>query len=550
MTVTDRMPPATPRPGSILGTRVTRTEDPGLLTGSRHYLADLPLVDRLHAVFVRSDVAHGVLGAIHVDDAVGMPGVVAVLTAETLGVAPHHGFVPVHPDFVRPPLADGRVRFVGEPIAVVLAETVEQGEDAAATVWADIDPLPAVIDPEAAFDDDAPRHLRVARVEPGPGARRSGGRRPGRRRPRRARALREPTHGGGADGARLCGGRGRRRRAAHVLGVDADAARAARPTRVGTRDGPQRDPGRHAPGRRRVRRQGRHPRRVLGRRRGEPHDEAAGRVGPVAQRRHEGPAAQPGPGAVRRAGLPRRRDVHRPARPPGRRLRRLSDDRLLPAGRHETDVAGHVRLRLDRVRHRRGGHEHHADGRLPRRGAARGDRPRRARRRPGGARARHRSDRDPQEELPRRRRVPLHDDHGQHLRHGPVLVPPRPGSRRGRLRRIARRAAATTRRRRHPPPRDRCGLVRRDHRRRRGRRVRCHRGPRRRVGDRVRRHAVARAGPPDRVRHAGVRPDRHPASTGSRSSTATPTGSAPAAARAVPVRCRSAGRPCAARPKR
>ena len=153
MTVTDRMPPATPRPGSILGTRVTRTEDPGLLTGARSYLADLPLVDRLHAVFVRSDVAHGVLGAIHVDDAVGMPGVVAVLTAETLGVAPHHGFVPVHPDFVRPPLADGRVRFVGEPIAVVLAETTAQGEDAAATVWADIDPLPAWSTPTA-FDDE------------------------------------------------------------------------------------------------------------------------------------------------------------------------------------------------------------------------------------------------------------------------------------------------------------------------------------------------------------------------------------------------------------
>ncbi len=156
MTVTDSMPTANPRPGSILGTRVTRTEDPGLLTGARKYLADLPLVDRLHAVFVRSDVAHGVLGAIHVDDALGMPGVVAVLTAETLGVAPHHGFVPVHPDFVRPPLADGRVRFVGEPIAVVLAETMEQGEDAAEAVWADIDPLPVVVDPEAAFDDDAP----------------------------------------------------------------------------------------------------------------------------------------------------------------------------------------------------------------------------------------------------------------------------------------------------------------------------------------------------------------------------------------------------------
>src|SRR5829696_4597079 len=125
MTVTESQTAAMPRPGSILGTRVARTEDPGLLTGSRKYLADLPLTNRLHAVFVRSDVAHGVINSIAIDDAATMPGVVEILTADTLGVAPHHGFVPVHPDFIRPPLAAGKVRFVGEPIAVVLAETFE-----------------------------------------------------------------------------------------------------------------------------------------------------------------------------------------------------------------------------------------------------------------------------------------------------------------------------------------------------------------------------------------------------------------------------------------
>ncbi len=139
------------RPGSILGTRVLRTEDPGLLTGSRKYLADLDLPNKLHAVFVRSDVAHGTINAIHIEDAIGMPGVVEVLTAAELGVAPHHGFATVHPDFARPPLADGKVRFVGEPIAVVLAETFEQGEDAAEMVWADIDPLPAYVDAEDAL---------------------------------------------------------------------------------------------------------------------------------------------------------------------------------------------------------------------------------------------------------------------------------------------------------------------------------------------------------------------------------------------------------------
>jgi aerobic carbon-monoxide dehydrogenase large subunit len=56
-----------------------------------------------------------------------MPGVVAVWTAADLGVAPHHGFVKVHDDFARPPLAVDRVRFVGEAIAVVLAETTRSG---------------------------------------------------------------------------------------------------------------------------------------------------------------------------------------------------------------------------------------------------------------------------------------------------------------------------------------------------------------------------------------------------------------------------------------
>jgi hypothetical protein len=142
---------STPRPGSILGTRVLRTEDPGLLTGSRKYLADLALPGKLHAVFARSDVAHGIIRAIHTEDAAGMPGVVEILTAAELGVAPHHGFATVHPTSPGRRLADGRVRFVGEPIAVVLAETFEQGEDAAELIWADIDPLPAYVGAEDAL---------------------------------------------------------------------------------------------------------------------------------------------------------------------------------------------------------------------------------------------------------------------------------------------------------------------------------------------------------------------------------------------------------------
>lgn len=136
---------------SILGTRVLRTEDPGLLRGVNRYLNDLDIDGKLHAVFVRSDQPHAVLDAVHTDDAATAPGVVAVLTGATIGVAPHHGFVKVHDDFARPPLATDRVRFVGDPIALVVAETLAAAVDAAELVWADYSPLPAALTPADAL---------------------------------------------------------------------------------------------------------------------------------------------------------------------------------------------------------------------------------------------------------------------------------------------------------------------------------------------------------------------------------------------------------------
>src|ERR671910_2370843 len=123
--------------GSILGTRVQRTEDPRLLTGAARYLDDLDLPGKLQAVFARSEVAHARLAAVHTEDARAVPGVVAVFTAADLGVAPHHGFATVHPDFARPPLADGVVRFVGEAIALVVADSLRAATDGAAAVWAE-----------------------------------------------------------------------------------------------------------------------------------------------------------------------------------------------------------------------------------------------------------------------------------------------------------------------------------------------------------------------------------------------------------------------------
>src|SRR5262245_36168150 len=84
--------------GSLLGNRVLRTEDPGLLTGSARYLADLPFDEPLYAVFVRSELAHGTISSIDTAEAAAMPGVVAVWTADDLAVAPHHGFARIHDD--------------------------------------------------------------------------------------------------------------------------------------------------------------------------------------------------------------------------------------------------------------------------------------------------------------------------------------------------------------------------------------------------------------------------------------------------------------------
>src|SRR5215212_3103699 len=117
--------------GSILGTRVLRTADPELLVGAGRYVADLELDSALHAVFVRSEMAHARINGIDTSEAIAAPGVVAVFTAADLPIEPFHGFVKVHDDFARPPLATDTVRFVGEAVAVVIAETPAQARDAA-----------------------------------------------------------------------------------------------------------------------------------------------------------------------------------------------------------------------------------------------------------------------------------------------------------------------------------------------------------------------------------------------------------------------------------
>jgi aerobic carbon-monoxide dehydrogenase large subunit len=138
--------------GSILGNRVLRKEDPKFLTTGGEYVDDLVdeplLADALYVTYVRSTVAHGSIQSIDTSDAVSMPGVVAVHTAASLDLQP----VPAtyNPMVARTMLASDKVRYVGEPVAVVISETARQGEDAAEAVVVDYDFLEALVDPEAA----------------------------------------------------------------------------------------------------------------------------------------------------------------------------------------------------------------------------------------------------------------------------------------------------------------------------------------------------------------------------------------------------------------
>jgi len=142
--------------GSILGNPVKRVEDPRILLGEAKYFDDLAPAGCLHIVFVRSTMAHARITGIDTSEAEGMPGVVTVRTKDNLELAGVQGFVMLDAIFNRPPLADGVVRFVGDIVAAVVAETRGQALDAAEMIAVDYDPLPVVTDPEAALEAGAP----------------------------------------------------------------------------------------------------------------------------------------------------------------------------------------------------------------------------------------------------------------------------------------------------------------------------------------------------------------------------------------------------------
>src|SRR5262249_8441291 len=134
---------------SVFGNRVLRTEDPRLLRGDAHYVDDVPLPGALHAVFVRSPFAHARLLSV---DTGAVPEGVLAFNADDVDLPPGVArFGNVRKDMERPRLARGTVRFVGDAVAVVVAETRAEAVDAAELVFADYDPLPVVVDPEDAL---------------------------------------------------------------------------------------------------------------------------------------------------------------------------------------------------------------------------------------------------------------------------------------------------------------------------------------------------------------------------------------------------------------
>jgi carbon-monoxide dehydrogenase large subunit len=144
----------------VLGARVKRLEDPPLLTGQGRYLDDIHLPGLLHAAFVRSPHAHARLSSVDASAALEVPGVVAVLTGRDLAgqvqsLSPRlegGGFAAT----AWPALADSRVRFVGEPVALVAARSPYGAVDGCERVAASYDPLPALTDVDTALAFGAP----------------------------------------------------------------------------------------------------------------------------------------------------------------------------------------------------------------------------------------------------------------------------------------------------------------------------------------------------------------------------------------------------------
>ena len=138
-----------------IGQRIRRREDPRFLLGKANYVDDTKTENALYATFVRSYVAHGQITSIDADAARALPGV-QVFTAAEIGLppSPPPPMLQVHESMFRPPVAVDKVRYAGEIVAVVVAESRAASVDAAELVIAEYDALPAVTDIREVVKDE------------------------------------------------------------------------------------------------------------------------------------------------------------------------------------------------------------------------------------------------------------------------------------------------------------------------------------------------------------------------------------------------------------
>jgi carbon-monoxide dehydrogenase large subunit len=147
---------------AMLGSPIKRREDPRLITGQATYVDDIKLTGMLHMAVLRSPYGHARINSINTEAARNQPGVVAVYTAEDLKGAVGDIAVAVplgkmtEGMGIRKPLAEGKVRFFGDPVAVVIAESRYTARDARDLIEVDYEPLPAAIDVEKAMQPGAP----------------------------------------------------------------------------------------------------------------------------------------------------------------------------------------------------------------------------------------------------------------------------------------------------------------------------------------------------------------------------------------------------------
>ncbi len=142
----------------FVGSPIERLEDVRFLTGRGQYVDDLSSERMLHAAILRSSVAHGRIRSVDTAAARARPGVHAVITAAEIGAVPsiplRHDPTPAIRRFEQPVIANGKVRYVGEPVAVVIADTPALAEDALEAIAVDIEPLPAVADRDLARSNE------------------------------------------------------------------------------------------------------------------------------------------------------------------------------------------------------------------------------------------------------------------------------------------------------------------------------------------------------------------------------------------------------------